>query len=406
MKADIRVGDAVQVRLNDLVPYPQNPRRGDIQSIAESLSYHGQFKPIVVNKKNNQILAGNHTYKAAKKLGWKQISVVYVDVTDEEGRRIMLADNRLNDLSNYNEPMLAEILKSFEGNLEGTGFNEGDIASLERQIDKGGELFDSSTDKPESIQDDPLVRIAAWQFTINIIAYSAWQEQLMDEAEKSKPKAINIIRERLGIPKPTVSPNDTQKPTKPSTIDNFAKCETVEISELVPYPINPREGDIGAITESLAANGQYRPIVANRATKHILAGNHTYHAAKQLGWAEIAVTWLDVDEEQELKIVLIDNRTSDLASYDQSELKSHLVYISGVRGTGFSQEDINEILSGGASKPQNQAIGRTTFQVGQFKVKASSDELNTWASKVNTWHDVAEMLYMPLEACQEYSTRV
>lgn len=405
MKADIRVGDAVQVRLNDLVPYPQNPRRGDILSIAESLSYHGQFKPIVVNKKNNQILAGNHTYKAAKKLGWKQISVVYVEVSDEEGRRIMLTDNRLNDLSSYNEPMLAEILKSFEGNLEGTGFNEGDIASLERQIEKGGELFDSATDKPETLKDDPLVRIGAWQFTINPIAYASWQEQLLDEAEKSKPKAINIIRERLGIPKPTVSPNDT-KPTKPSTPDNFAKCETVQISDLTPYPINPREGDIGAIGESLIANGQYRPIVANRATGHILAGNHTYHAAKQLGWAEIAVTWLDVDEEQELKIVLIDNRTSDLATYEQLELKNHLLFIKGVRGTGFSQEDINDILTGGASKPQNQAIGRTTIQIGEFRIKASSEELNIWASKVTTWHDVAEMLFMPLEACQEYSTRV
>jgi hypothetical protein len=146
--------------------------------------------------------------------------------------------------------------------------------------------------------------------------------------------------------------------------------------------------------------------VANRATGHILAGNHTYQAAKALGWFEIAVTWVDVDEDQELKIVLIDNRTSDLASYDQSELKSHLLYVGNSKGTGFSSEDINEILSGGASKPSNQAIGRTTIQVAEFKIKASSDELNKWANKINTWHDVAEMLFMPIEACQEYSTGV
>jgi len=404
LEADIKVGDAVKVRLNDLVPYPQNPRRGDIQAIAESLAYHGQFKPIVVNKNNNQILAGNHTYKAAKRLGWKQVSVVYVDVEPEEARKIMLADNRLNDLANYNEPMLKAVLESFEGNLEGTGFTEADIASLDRQIEKGGELFDSSSDSPESLKDDPQIKIAAWQFTINPIAYAAWKEQLMSEAELSKPKAITIIRERLGIPKPQTQKQE--EPTKPATEGNFAKCETVQIANLTPYPVNPREGDIGAIIESLSAFGQYRPIVANKRTGHILAGNHTYQAAKQLGWFEIAVTWVDVDEDQELKIVLIDNRTSDLASYDQTELKSHLLYVANTKGTGFSAEDINEILSGGASKPQNQAIGRTTIQVAEFKIKASSDELNQWANQINTWHDVAELLLMPLEACQEFTTGV
>ena len=112
MEANIKVGQAVQVRINDLTPYPQNPRRGDIQAIAESLSYHGQFKPIVVNK-NNVILAGNHTFKAAKKLGWKQISVVYVDVDPVQARKIMLADNRINDLASYNEGLLETILKTF-----------------------------------------------------------------------------------------------------------------------------------------------------------------------------------------------------------------------------------------------------------------------------------------------------
>jgi site-specific DNA-methyltransferase (adenine-specific) len=196
MEANIKVGDAVKVRLSELVPYPQNPRRGDIQAIAESLAYHGQFKPIVVNKKNNQILAGNHTYKAAKKLGWKTVSVVYVDVENDEARKIMLTDNRLNDLASYNEPMLATVLESFKGDLEGTGFTEADIESLNRQIAKGDEIFDASTDKPETLQDDPQIKIGAWQFTINPIAYSAWKEQLLEEAEKSKPKAIAIIRER------------------------------------------------------------------------------------------------------------------------------------------------------------------------------------------------------------------
>jgi len=399
MEANIKVGQAVQVRINDLTPYPQNPRRGDIQAIAESLSYHGQFKPIVVNKTNNVILAGNHTYKAAKRLGWKHISVVYVDVEPIEARRIMLADNRINDLASYNEGLLESVLKTFD-DLNGTGFTEGDIEALEKIINDG-ENPKPDKEPSDKLQDDPEIKISAWHFTINPVAYSAWKDQLSHEAEQSKPKAIGIIRERLGIPKPQIVKRE--QPSNPSTENNFVQCETVQITNLIPYPANPREGDVGAIIESLEANGQYRPIVANKRTGHILTGNHTYLAAKALGWFEIAVSWVDVDEDQELKIVLIDNRTSDLATYDTVELKTHLVNSAGqFKGTGFQAEDVSEILSGGQSKPGNQPIGRTSCKVGEYKFRASTDELNQWANKISRWQDIAELLIMPVESCDEY----
>ena len=61
-----------------------------------------------------------------------------------------------------------------------------------------------------------------------------------------------------------------------------------------------------------------------------------------------------------------------------------------------------EILSGGQPKPGNQPIGRTTCKVGEYKFRASSDELNNWANKIDNWQNVAELLFMPLEACNEY----
>jgi hypothetical protein len=115
------------------------------------------------------------------------------------------------------------------------------------------------------------------------------------------------------------------------------------------------------------------------------------------------VSWVDVDEDQELKIVLIDNRTSDLATYDTVELKTHLVNSAGqFKGTGFQAEDVSEILSGGQSKPGNQPIGRTSCKVGEYKFRASTDELNQWANKISRWQDIAELLIMPVESCDEY----
>ena len=66
----------------------------------------------------------------------------------------------------------------------------------------------------------------------------------------------------------------------PETLSALA----VPIDSLTPYQDNPRRGDLEAIKESLAANSQYRPIVASRRTGEVLAGNHTLRAAEQLGW--------------------------------------------------------------------------------------------------------------------------
>jgi hypothetical protein len=123
----------------------------------------------------------------------------------------------------------------------------------------------------------------------------------------------------------------------------------VPVDGLAPYHRNPRTGDLDAIAESLSTNGQYRPIVVNRGTltgrpNEILAGNHTYEAAKQLGWAEIAVTWLDVDDDAAGKIVVVDNRTSDLAGYDTVLLADILQDLPDLKGTGYDQDQLDQLL--------------------------------------------------------------
>lgn len=101
------------------------------------------------------------------------------------------------------------------------------------------------------------------------------------------------------------------------------------ISELHTYRRNPRRGDVDAIASSLRKRGQYRPIVVNIGTNaskqmEILAGNHTYLAAKQLGWKTIQATTVDVDDDQAAQIVLADNRLADLGGYDEADLKTIL----------------------------------------------------------------------------------
>lgn len=130
-------------------------------------------------------------------------------------------------------------------------------------------------------------------------------------------------------------------PRIPDTLAHLA----VDVADLMPYAGNARRGNLSALKESLRTNGQYRPIVVRSGTNEVLAGNHTLAAAKSLGWSQIAATFVDVDDEQARRIVLVDNRTNDLAGYDDDALRELLRGLDSYEGTGFSDVDVNALLA-------------------------------------------------------------
>lgn len=130
------------------------------------------------------------------------------------------------------------------------------------------------------------------------------------------------------------------------------KVFSLPVSDLKPYGLNPRLGNVEVIAESLRVNGQYRPIVVRKTTNEILAGNHTWKAAQSLGWTHIKATLVDVDDEGARRIVLVDNRANDLATYDHEALAALLAELDDIAGTGFGQDDVDALLASlESSKP-------------------------------------------------------
>lgn len=119
--------------------------------------------------------------------------------------------------------------------------------------------------------------------------------------------------------------------------------EHIAIDSLIPHPENPRQGDVQAIAESIRANGFYGAVIAQRTTGYIIAGNHRWRAAQEVGMTEIPVMWADVDDEQALRILLADNRTSDKATYDQEALLDLLGNLEDFTGTGYTADDANQL---------------------------------------------------------------
>lgn len=97
---------------------PRNARRHDqrsVDAIAESLTLHGQQKPVVALK-DGTVIAGNGTLQAARSLGWGRLAaVVFEDVS--MARAYALADNRTAELSTWDPAALAADIDAAFGNM-------------------------------------------------------------------------------------------------------------------------------------------------------------------------------------------------------------------------------------------------------------------------------------------------
>lgn len=130
--------------------------------------------------------------------------------------------------------------------------------------------------------------------------------------------------------------------------------ELVPIDSVKPAMRNPRRGHVEAIRTSLRRNGQYVPIVVRLTGSRIIAGNHTWKACKEEGWEHIAVTWLDVSEQEAGTILLADNRLNDIATYDTDALArilEELMESGDLEGTGFTADELDDFLEELAKLP-------------------------------------------------------
>lgn len=128
------------VSINDIKPYPNNPRDNDsgVDAVANSIKEFGWQQPIVVDK-DNVIIVGHTRYKAARKLGMKEVPVVVANnLTPEQVKAYRLADNKTGELTDWDMSLLDDEL--------------GDIADID--MSDFGFNLDLDDDEVEVQEDD------------------------------------------------------------------------------------------------------------------------------------------------------------------------------------------------------------------------------------------------------------
>lgn len=131
-----------------LAPNPRNARTHtpkQISQIGVAIKRFGWLVPIVIDE-NNMILAGHGRWEAAKKMKLAEVPVIRANfLSDADRRAFVLAENRISQLSGWDDDILQAELKSlFEDGyeLEITGFS---VANLDISLPSEG-----GSDEPDT----------------------------------------------------------------------------------------------------------------------------------------------------------------------------------------------------------------------------------------------------------------
>lgn len=126
----------VELPLSELMEYPDNPNKGNVNLIMSSIRSNGFYPTITIQRSTKRVIKGNHTRKALIKLNetgrykdaFSVVKVVSVDCDEETALSILLADNQAARNSYFDNQLLYDNLvkvkeKSALG-LEGTLIGE------------------------------------------------------------------------------------------------------------------------------------------------------------------------------------------------------------------------------------------------------------------------------------------
>ena len=138
-----------QIQIDKVIPYHNNPRKDQaVDKVASSINEYGFQQPIVVDK-NMIVIVGHTRLLASKKLGLTEVPIVIADLTETQARAYRIADNRINEDSNWDMELLnLEIAGLYEENfnLDLLGF---DSSELDKLLENDEEYLTDEDDVPE-----------------------------------------------------------------------------------------------------------------------------------------------------------------------------------------------------------------------------------------------------------------
>lgn len=121
--------------IDSLTPWDKNPRHNTaaIEQVRKSIERFGFSSPIIARQQDRVIIAGHTRHQAALKMGLDKVPVRFLDLDPAQARALALADNKLGEVAEWDDGMLAEVLAELEAesvDLDGLGWSGDDLEAL------------------------------------------------------------------------------------------------------------------------------------------------------------------------------------------------------------------------------------------------------------------------------------
>lgn len=203
--------EVTTMKLADLIKPEKNVRIHTEQQLKEfrrSVEMFGQIRPIVIDEKN-VILAGNGLYDTLAAMGKETAEVYrYDNLTENQKKKLMIADNKIFSLGIENLDTLNSFLEDLNGDLDIPGFDE---EILKQMVSDASEVTERLSEYG-SLDDEE----------IQSIRESAERKEAQMQKAASEPEGCQQPEDTSEAPAYSADIADDEEPTE---IRRFVICQ-------------------------------------------------------------------------------------------------------------------------------------------------------------------------------------
>lgn len=194
-------------------------------------------------------------------------------------------------------------------------------------------------------------------------------------------------------PRPTEA--SAEPPRPPGLV-----VERVPIDSLRPHPENRRkhpEESIAAIAASLSAFTQVEPLVVQKSTGYIIAGEGRWLAMKRLGYESCDIAPYDCTDDVAKRLMLVLNRTAEMSEWDEAVSAD----IAAMLESGVDEADLRFLLEDLAREMESgQPLPDATAGEGEpagpdpmeLRPHEHYDYVLVVCNTTNQWHTLLDAL--------------
>jgi len=127
------------IEIGNLKLDPANPRRisdQELETLTRSIKEFGMIDPVIARREDKTVIGGHQRLLAARRLGYKKVPVVLVDLTVEQSRLLNIALNKIS--GSFDQELLARLLEDLnrvpDMDLTLSGFEEDELKKLLKNL--------------------------------------------------------------------------------------------------------------------------------------------------------------------------------------------------------------------------------------------------------------------------------